>query len=348
MESRRHKRLKGLAATASPELEGLQQLLHTGGITNAALAALLKKISENPELVDSARSAKIADANLATFFGLRHVQRLPMVGHEQPFEWEMCDPNRLVAYLIDRCPRLADAFADAANRFPCSASQPWHLVIGFDEFTPGNLLRPNNARKTMALNFSFMELGQERLWHDDCWFTPVLVRRTVIAEAEGGWSAMLRAYLHLHLFSNTGIATAGLPLVLGGQPFLLFAKLSHMLADAEGHRAALEWKGAAGLKCCLRHWNVLKLNSDLAHRDRTFVEIDCSDPTKFQKTEHNDLFDQIDMLVAMRARVDAGIVPKSRLERLQMVCGFSCTPQGLACNRSCARMAGSSRRSDNS
>ena len=333
MESRRHKRLKGLAASASPGLAALQQLLHRGGITNAALAALLKKIKENPELVDNAKSSNIGDANLAVFFGLRHVHRLPMVGREEPFEWELYDPNRLVAYLIDSCPRLADAFADAARRFPCSASQPWHLCIGFDEFTPGNLLRPNNARKTMALNFSFMELGQERLWHDESWFTPVLVRHSVIAAAEGGWSAMLRAYLHLHLFSNTGIATAGLPLVLGGQPFLLFAKLSHVLADAEGHRAALEWKGAAGLKCCLRHWNVLKLNSDLAHRDVTFVEIDCSDPTRFKKTEQNDLFDQIDTLLAMKARVDAGIVPKSRLEKLQMACGFSCTPQGLLADR---------------
>ena len=26
------------------------------------------------------------------------------------------------------------------------------------------------------------------LWHDDCCFTPVPVRHTVIAEAEGGWS----------------------------------------------------------------------------------------------------------------------------------------------------------------
>ena len=100
-------------------------------------------------------------------------------------------------------------------------------------------------------------------------------------------------------FSTTGIATAGLPLMLEGQPFVLFARLSHTLADGEGLRAALEWKGAAGLKCCVRHWNVLMLNSDLAHRDRTFVEIDCSEPARFKATESNELFDQVDTLLAM-------------------------------------------------
>ena len=141
-----------------------------------------------------------------------------------------------------------------------------HVCIGYDEFTPSNVLRPNNDRKTMALNFSFIELGQDRLWHDESWFTPVLVRCSIIAQVPGGWSSMLRAYIQLHFFSSTGIATAGLPLMLNGAPFLLFAKLSHVLADGEGLRSGVQWKGAAGLKCCIRHWNVLKLNTDLMHR----------------------------------------------------------------------------------
>ena len=51
---------------------------------------------------------------------------------------------------------------------------------------------------------------------------------------------MLRAYLNAHLLSATGISTAGLPLMLNGQPFMLFAKLSHMLADGDGLRLVFE------------------------------------------------------------------------------------------------------------
>ena len=200
MESRRHKRFKSMAANPTLETASLQHLLQTGGATNSALVSILKKLKAAPELLDSASASRLKDANQAAFFGMRHVHQLEVEGHVGPFEWEMCDPNRLVAYLVETCPRLAEAFADAARRHPCSAEQPWHVCIGFDEFTPGNLLRPNNARKTMALNFSFMELGQERLWHDDMWFTPVLIRHSIIAKTAGGWSAMLRAYLHLHFF----------------------------------------------------------------------------------------------------------------------------------------------------
>ena len=140
-------------------------------------------------------------------------------------------------------------------------------------------------------------------------------------------------HTYICIFSTTGIATAGLPLMLEGQPFVLFARLSHTLADGEGLRAALEWKGAAGLKCCVRHWNVLMLNSDLAHRDRTFVEIDCSEPARFKATESNELFDQVDTLLAMRERVESGNAAKTKLTQLQMVCGYSCTPQGLLADR---------------
>ena len=45
---------------------------------------------------------------------------------------------------------------------------------------------------------------------------------------------------------------------LDGQPKLLFAKLGNVLADGEGHMVAFDWKGAAAVKQCLRHFNVYK------------------------------------------------------------------------------------------
>ena len=125
----------------------------------------------------------------------------------------------------------------------------------------------------------------------------MVVRSKIISRAQEGWSGMLRAYLNAHLLSATGIATAGLPLMLDGQPFMLFAKLSHMLADGDGLRCAFEWKGSSGLKCCMRHWNVLKLDSDLAGRDQTFVEIDCSDPSKLRASTSRDVDEQADAIL---------------------------------------------------
>ena len=110
---------------------------------------------------------------------------------------------------------------------------------------------------------------------------------------------------------------------------MLFTKLSHLLADGDGHRLAFEWKGASGLKCCLRHWNVLKLNSDLAGRDPTFVEIDCSDPGRFRLSTASDIDQQVEAILEMRRTVSSRLAPKERLEKLEKMVGLGCTELGL-------------------
>ena len=182
----------------------------------------------------------------------------------------------------------------------------------------------------MVLSFIFLELCQEKLWHGECWFSPAAVRSTVILRAKSDWSAMLRAYLNVHLLSATGISTAGLPLMLNGQPSMLFAKMSHLLADGDGLRLAFEWNGTSGLKCCMRHGNALKLDSGLAGRDHTLVEIDCSDPSKFRTSTSSDVAEQADAILQMRRLVSEGRVAKVRLENLAKVCGLSTSPFGLS------------------
>lgn len=297
------------------------------GASISAVARIAARLRDLPDL--EVNRYKLTRASDSLFAQLGRVHALDLVRPEEEFKWEFLDPNRLVAHLVHASPKLAGAFAAAAARHPCSSDRPWHLCMVWDEFMPGNVLSSLNARKTMVLSFSFLELGQDKLWHEECWFSPVLVRSKIIGRAQGGWSGMMRAYLNAHLYSATGIATAGLPLMLNGQPFMLFAKLSHMLADADGHRLAFEWKGAAGIKCCLRHWNVLKLNSDLAGRDQTFVEIDCSDPGRFRLSTASDIAQQVDAILEMRRRVSSGQAPKVRLVQLEKAVGLGSTELGL-------------------
>ena len=82
----------------------------------------------------------------------------------------------------------------------------------------GNALALHQSRKTMVLGFTFKELGPSS---DACWWTPLVVRRTIIDKVVGGWSRMLRDFLNMHLLSATGIQTAGLPLVLDGKITLI-------------------------------------------------------------------------------------------------------------------------------
>jgi hypothetical protein len=142
---------------------------------------------------------------------------------------------------------------------PPSIEHPWSLIVGFDEFSPGNKLQCDNRRKTMVLSFTFKELGQLALCKALVWHTPVCLRTSVITQVEGEWSHCLSVYLQRHLLGPCGLATSGVPVVLAdGRPTLIFARLTNLLSDGDGLRMALDWRGHASLKPCFKHYNVFK------------------------------------------------------------------------------------------
>ena len=136
----------------------------------------------------------------------------------------------------------------------------------------------------MCLYFNFVNLGAHALSQAATWFVPIAVRHEMCVAAEGGWSRMLAMFLRRLFLDATGFATAGLPLMIHGAPVLVFARLGVCISDGDGLRLAYCWKGASSLHPCLRHFNVLKKNSDLAGRVRGYCEITEDDPSKFQCT----------------------------------------------------------------
>ncbi len=151
---------------------------------------------------------------------------------------------------------------EAVRRHPPSIDHLWSLIVGFDEFTPGNKLQCDNRRKTMVLSFTFKELGQMSLCKALVWHTPVCLRTSVITQVEGEWTHCLSVYLQRHLLGPCGLATSGVPVVLAdGRPTLIFARLTNLLSDGDGLRMALDWRGHASLKACFRHYNVFKKDS---------------------------------------------------------------------------------------
>ena len=114
--------------------------------------------------------------------------------------WDLCHPNALLTNTTEHCPNFRKEVAAALQRHPCSHDRPWHLIYSFDEFTPGDAFDGSNARKTMAVLFTFAELGRSNLADPRTWMIPAAVRTSVISSVLGGWSAMFAALLHLHLF----------------------------------------------------------------------------------------------------------------------------------------------------
>ncbi len=127
------KRRKGVH---EDDVKNLRKLLHCGGVTMTGLAELLGSLRSNPVGDVTGTVWYLREANRAEFNVLRRTIVLPRAGGGT-VNWELADPNKLLARAIDISPSLSSLYAAALQTFPCRQERPWRLVIGFDEFMPG-------------------------------------------------------------------------------------------------------------------------------------------------------------------------------------------------------------------
>ena len=197
---------------------------------------MLQQLRKHPEILDSTRRERDVLFH-EKIQQVRTVIQVPLhIGGS--YDWPIADPNLLVQRVLDEKEGVAKIFGDALVRHP----PPWNVIIGFDEFAPGDKKKCDNRRKSMVLNFSFAELGPH-LIHDAVWFTPVVVRSKMIEKASGGWSNMLRMFLRHLLWGTHGVQKVGIPFVRSESVRLIHAKVAFVLSDGDGLRIALDWKG---------------------------------------------------------------------------------------------------------
>ena len=310
-----------------------QRLLHQGGVSISGSQRILRELGQSEVDVRDLSTRQASVINHSTFDQLSHVEEVPTVDGGT-WQWELVDPSRLLSRLVSESPPLAELYAAACSSSPPSQASPWRLIVGFDEFTPGNKLQADNRRKCMNVSFSFVELGPHAIQEDWTWVTPVCARSSRIESAVGGWSAMLASWLRLLLIGPHGLSTVGAPLDLGGgRQVMLYARLSNLLSDGDGHRQALDWKGASALKPCFKHPNVFKRGSGLAHRRPGYVEISCSDPDECRSWTGAEVCAAMDLLILSKERVAAGTMTKSRFDELSKAHGLNANPRGLLADR---------------
>ena len=108
-----------------------------------------------------------------------------------PFEWTFFDPRVLVEYVLAESPVLTHVYRDVLRHAqPQTSARAWHMILAFDENTPGNKLAHRNVRKNMVVGFNFKEVGRIVLSRACTWFVPVVVRSSQYKHACGGWSGL--------------------------------------------------------------------------------------------------------------------------------------------------------------
>ena len=314
------------AAAQKDRRQKMLEVLHTKGVSLRALRHITNKLAQEGEEISR---DKLCDLARERFLQVRRTITLPLDGGGEHL-WAVADFMLLVAMTVRASADMQELFSNALQRSPCSPEAPWRLLVAWDEYTPGSLLRAQNQRKAMVVNISFQELGPA-LHCDNGWWTIAVVRTKVIGKVVGGWSRMLRDLLKMILLSPTGIQIAGLPLEIKGEIVNLYAKVGCMLSDGDGLRIALQWMGTSSLHPCFRHWNVLKKNSDRAQHSScgTYVEIDCHDASKFKCWNNIELATTIDICAEAHQLYAAGRMTRVRYEDIQRRLGFCATKDGL-------------------
>ena len=155
---------------------------------------------------------------------------------------------------------------------------------------------------------------------------------------------MMRILLERVLFGQHGLSTVGVPVMIGGQHRLVFARLTNLLSDGDGHRMCWNWKGASSLKPCWKHFNVFKKGSDLAHRKPGFVEIDCTDCDRFRSWTAGQLYSTADVVATAAGKVAARTMSKADYDELEKSVGFNHTANGMLMSRLLRRRAIAHRR----
>ena len=244
------------------------------------------------------------------------------------FEWETLSPQLLLTHMLDNSPFLHKSYAAAIAARPPSRDAPWHLILVFDEFVPGNKLAVDNRRKELTIAYNFAELGLQVLEKSASWLVPAVLRHTVLATCDGGCSNCLRLMLRQLLFEGPQGFEHGYPINVGGAIVVIFAELFVVLSDSDGIRMALDWRGYNSLRPCFRCDSVFKIGSDLASRAGG-VEIDSTDHDAFGQRTSADLFRDFDIVLDAAQRYSDNLLTKTKFEKVVKAVGFNPNPLGL-------------------
>lgn len=125
--------------------------------------------------------------------------------------------------------------------------------IYFDECVPGNLIAPDNQRRSWMVYFTWMSLIPFR--NDLLWLPLSIIRTEVVQQLPGGLPQCMTVILKALLpVLNNGI-------VLDSE--LIITDKLYLLADEDGLKKACSHKGASGLRPCIRCGNCISKGNEV-------------------------------------------------------------------------------------
>lgn len=198
----------------------------------------------------------------------------------------------------------------------------------FDEFTPGNNLRPDKGRSTLGIYYTVVDWHAQVLQKASGWLTFGVLRSSVLAKVPGGLSALAKKVMHM-FYSAVGPNLAdGLNLVNPvGESFLVQLHFGGFLGDEKSLKDLWGTKGASGSKPCPLCKNVMGIghgDSSQFDAEHYLVSIKELDKSKFDQFDDDEFYAAVDTLARSSSEVGA-----QSLALLQKTLGINHVPEGL-------------------
>jgi hypothetical protein len=176
---------------------------------------------------------------------------VPMVG-EEPLPWVCINPLALLYYCCLRSAHFAKFFSKHLGGILSS------LTLYTDETTPGNVLRPDMARKIQCVYFTWMELPYWFRSRKIGWLPLGFMKSSRLAQVEGGLAVLTKVIVKL-CFGEYFSFSIGVRCPFEGDTmFLVRSTLECFLNDMDAHRGALDLKGPSGIRNCTWCKNIVR------------------------------------------------------------------------------------------
>ncbi len=329
------------SSSSSFPVTGLASLGTRNYVSKRALAAVLKQVNENPELLfrasrNSIKRSVTAAVHLISDYGplIRHL-RLPLQGSAGFHNVAYIHPVSMLSVCAERLPAYRELLTYQLGLNPSGVDNPWNIIVYNDEVSPGNQLLVLNDRQTQAIYWTFRELGAIALGCEEIWFV-LAVLRSHIVERLGGMTVIL-SHLMMRFFDHGSDVSKGVLVRTDQGRSMLFADLGFLVADESALKHSLENKGASGILCCPLCRNCVQdmtykkgkrpVPLDQCDDTGTLVPYTCTDITKFKKHTPKSITRYMECL-----RHASTTQTPTEFKELQKNIGFNFRPDGVLMN----------------
>lgn len=295
------------------------------GVTDAMLGRILSSLKSHTEVLEASGSSDrvrkdLSEFAMGTLASVAQAIELPMEDGST-FQWEFASPVKLLRLMLDTCAVFRDMFlrttAAAVGRH-----EPLSIILYHDEFTPGQVLKPDNRRKTTSFYFTFAEFG-DFIRSEYAWMTVAVLRHSISSHVVGGLSCATKFIMRSFFFGEENFFSGALlPLA---SPTIVFAKFACFIADESAIKHTYSCKGASGLLPCMKCKNVVLAEHGLVENDSGRYLVDILATSGFDFATDADIWQKFDMLAALHA----GGATKAKVEQLEKATGFNLSPTGL-------------------